>query len=601
MPDQRPLTVVHVTHEATEKLGGIGAVLEGLIANQTYQRAVGRSILVAPLFKREPGVDPLDRLGEGATKVHYSSIDHIDAVGFGAVLRPIEWAFGTPLVYGRRTLAMEVDHGATGEAEVLLVDVSNPDLRRLAEFKHALYEKFGIHAHRYERSWDFEEYCRLAWPAWHALMALIPASEFPGALISHEYMGMCTALAAAMDPQRRLRTIFHAHECSTARSLVERLPGHDLAFYPAMHRALDSGRHLAAVFGDQSDNPRHALVSQVHRLDLTLAVGEETAAEMRFLGRQSERARTQVCFNGVPSEPLTMVDVERSRKLVFDWIERAYGFRPDYLFTHVTRPVISKGLWRDLRVMSQMEQALKRDGKRAMYLLVTSAGRVRTPEEIARMRERYRWPRAHHEGWPDLVGPEIHLWHDIEVFNNPGRAGAGAIVGAMVNQFGFTRERLGADAPADITIADLRRAADVEFGQSTYEPFGIAQLEPLHCGAICVPSAVCGCVGFAQREIRALGMDPAQTPNLLVADYVNAFDPPADAALLTREQRDAVETRVAGAIAAQLLPRLARTPDDRRRLLDAGQAIAARMNWTRVCEDMFIPALRSVVGERSPA
>jgi len=590
---QRRLTVAHVTHEATEKLGGIGAVLEGLIACPAYQREVSRSILVAPLFVRDAGIDPLKRIGDDATAVFYSGPDRIDRHGFGAVLKPIEWAFGTPIVYGKRTLRMEVDHGGEGEAEILLVDVSNPDLRRLSEFKHALYERFGLHVHRYENSWDFEEYCRLAPTAWHALMALMTPAEFPGVLISHEYMGMCTALAAAMDPQRRLRTAFHAHECASARRLVETLPGHDVAFYGAMKKALANGQHVAGVFGDQSAHPRHALISLAEKLDITLAVGEATADEMRFLGRESEKSNVRVCFNGVPSENLTFEEVTRSRTLVFDWIERVHGFRPDYLFTHVTRPVISKGIWRDLRVLAHMEQELKARGKRGLYLLVTSAGRVRTWDEVSKLRERYKWPADHHEGWPDLVGPEVGFWRDIRIFNNPGRPGAGAVVGALVNQFGFTRERLGPDAPEGITVADLRRAADVEFGQSTYEPFGIAQLEPLHAGAICVPSAVCGCVGYARREIKALGWKEETTRTLLVADYT--AEEPAEPLKVTQADRDREEERIAAAIAKTLLGRLPKSWDDRQALLEEGQKLAERMNWTRVCEEMFLPALRSIV------
>lgn len=591
MPDH--LTVAHVTHEATEKLGGIGAVLEGLIACPAYQRRVRRSILVAPLFVKEPGVDPRRRIGEDATEVLYSGPDRLDPKGFGALLRPIEWAFGTPIVYGRRTLRMDVDHGAEGEAEVLLVDVSNPDPRRLGEFKHALYERFGLHCHRYEKSWDFEEYCRLAPTAWHALMALMGPEEFPGVLISHEYMGMCTALAAAMDPMRRLRTVFHAHECSTARRLVETLPGHDVAFYGAMRTALAHGQHLSAVFGDQSEHPRHALISLAGRLDVTLAVGEATADEMRFLGRESEKSNVRVCFNGVPSEDVSFEGVTRSRGMVLDWAERVYGFRPDYLFTHVTRPVVSKGVWRDLRVLAHMEQGLKARGQRGLYLLLTSAGRVRTWDETARMRERYGWPADHHEGWPDLVGPEVGLWHDIRVFNNPGRAGAGAIVAGMVNQFGFTGPRLGPDAPESMTVADLRRAADIEFGQSTYEPFGIAQLEPLHAGAICVPSAVCGCVGFARREIRALGWNEADTGVLLVADYT--AESPERPLAVTQAERDAAEEVVAADVARRLLARLPRTWEGRRPLLEMGRTLAERMTWSRVCEEMFLPALDSIV------
>ena len=42
--------IVHVTHEAVQKMGGIGTVLEGLLTAKAYQKAVRRSILVGPLL-----------------------------------------------------------------------------------------------------------------------------------------------------------------------------------------------------------------------------------------------------------------------------------------------------------------------------------------------------------------------------------------------------------------------------------------------------------------------------------------------------------------------------------------------------------------------
>ena len=53
--DQKP-TVVHVTHEAAGKIGGIGAVLEGMFTSHAYNNEVGRTVLVCPLFSTEGGV-----------------------------------------------------------------------------------------------------------------------------------------------------------------------------------------------------------------------------------------------------------------------------------------------------------------------------------------------------------------------------------------------------------------------------------------------------------------------------------------------------------------------------------------------------------------
>ena len=41
-------TIVHVTHEAVQKVGGIGAVLQGFFTAKAYQGAVRRSILFGP-------------------------------------------------------------------------------------------------------------------------------------------------------------------------------------------------------------------------------------------------------------------------------------------------------------------------------------------------------------------------------------------------------------------------------------------------------------------------------------------------------------------------------------------------------------------------
>ena len=45
-------TLVHITHEAVGKIGGIGAVLEGFFTSSAYLDAVKRTSLVCPLFSR---------------------------------------------------------------------------------------------------------------------------------------------------------------------------------------------------------------------------------------------------------------------------------------------------------------------------------------------------------------------------------------------------------------------------------------------------------------------------------------------------------------------------------------------------------------------
>ena len=66
-------TVIHVTHEAVQKIGGIGAVLHGLLTSKAYNTAIQRDILMGPLFTTD---------GPAETRLHggevlYSSIDGI--------------------------------------------------------------------------------------------------------------------------------------------------------------------------------------------------------------------------------------------------------------------------------------------------------------------------------------------------------------------------------------------------------------------------------------------------------------------------------------------------------------------------------------------
>jgi hypothetical protein len=591
---ERPITVVHVTHEGIEHMGGIGTVLEGLMTSPVYRAAVGRSIVVGPLPYADRRVaKPIERLGEFATLCRYSGPDHHDPEGLGAILAPIEWAFGVKLVFGTRRFGPP-GSSRPGEADVLLIDVNNPDAQRLGAFKWMLHQRFGIDSLKYEAGWDYEEWCRLAEPAYHALCALLKPAELPAVLISHEFMGVATALRASVD-RRRFRTVFHAHECSTARRICEHLPGHDAAFYPAMRRAMAQGRHVHEVFGDQSDYSRHALVEKTHLFDAVLAVGPETADELRFLSSKMASGPVRVAFNGLPAPRVTIEEKRASRALVNAWLKNLLGFEPDYLFTHVTRPVPSKGLWRDQKVGARLEQHLRRSGQRGVYLLLTCGSHPRSAEDVARMSREYAWPREHREGYPDLDGPEVGIHRAMKSFVEHARTqhGNGHLTPLLVNQFGFTRARLGGDAPEGVSVEHLRRAADAELGMSVYEPFGIAHLEALHAGAVCVPSSVCGCLGLVTRAMKQLGLTPEQCPLVLPADFT-VYEGP-DPVHMTSHERDALEERVCAAIGDELWARLPRTDADRARLLALGQQLAQRMGWDSVCESDIVPALRGVV------
>ena len=582
-----PLTLAHVTHEAVEHLGGIGTVLRGLVTSPVYQQHVGRTILVGPTQARLR-VEAEARLGRHG-KVLYSSIDGIDRSNLASRFRPIEWAFNVAIVYGTRSYHVPED-GRAGEAEVLLIDVfqTNPD--RLNVFKLRLWETFGLDATRYEKAWDFEEYARLAEPAFYALATMLDEHELPCILFSHEFMGMPTALQAILDGQEQFRTAFHAHECATARHIVENHAGHDTMFYNVLDQARESGLSIPEVFGDLDHLFRHALVRRSHLCDGVIAVGDRTRDEMQMLDSRFADQPVDLVYNGLPAAPVTLADKLASRRMLLDYARELIGHEPDVLLTHVTRPVISKGLWRDLKVCHALERRLAagpNGGQTAVLFILTSGGGVRRPQDILAMEQNYGWPRHHRTGYPDLVGPEEQIHRDVALFNRDHRA----VQVVLVNQFGWSRSRIGRRLPEAMTIADLRRATDVELGMATYEPFGISPLEPLGAGAICVISTACGCQGFVRH---VSGGHP--TPNVIEADFTRLPAPRSMAHLLamTQAERDAVEQTVSETVAQALWQRLPHTDEQRQALIDSGQALVRRMSWDQVVEEGLVPLLRRI-------
>src|SRR3712207_2903916 len=134
--------------------------------------------------------------------------------------------------------------------------------------------------------------------------------------------------------------------------------------------------------------------------------------------------------------------------------------------------------------------------------------------------------------------------------------------------------------PADMEFMDIRKGSDVEFGQSIYEPFGIAQVEPISFGGICVFTNVCGCAGFADK---AAGGKP--TPNVIVADYTELPDRsmPAEKLMnIGHAERDAIEHSVAEHVARDLIERLPRTPQEFEQFIERGYAMAQQMSWDAV-------------------
>jgi len=583
------MILVHVTHEAVERMGGIGTVIAGLITADAYADEISRTILLGPLLSTDRPV--ARRLGEGG-RVIYSTLDAVEPSPWREKFRPIERTYDVNIVYGTR----KVDEPCSGrqvEAEVVLIDVFHSNTDRLNLFKAELFRNFGVPSAEFEHIWEYEEYVRLAEPGFEAIRALTADGDDDQAVfLAHEYMGMATALKAVLAGRPRTRAVFYAHEVASVRPIVEGRPGHDTMFYNVLRTARQSGLTLEDVFPAVAKNFKHPLVKAARYCDGVFSVGDSVIEEMRFLDRYFKTMEIDLVYNGIPAMPLSLKDKRLSRDRMKQYAENLFGVRPDWIMTHVARPVVSKAIWRDIRVLHEMEPILAGRAERAVYFMLGTLAGQRRRRDILQMERRYGWPVTHEQGYPDLCQGEEVLGEVFDDFNRNHEA----VRVAFVNQWDWSREVCGQRMPEDMTFADIRRGTDVEFGLSIYEPFGISQLEPLSFGAICVVSNVCGCLGFVRRACDGQAIDG----HVIEADFLRLSGAGSLEELknLPASRRDEIEMVEGNRLAHQMAERLPRDDDALERRIADGYELARKMGWEHVVREYFLPGLHRAVNGR---
>lgn len=577
--------VVHSTHEAGIKLGGIGAVLDGLLTQPAYNDAVTRTILVGPLNT----ADDLEMSRLFAPRNHFRAEyltwrwDNTVAPELAQAFNQVERDYHVYIVYGKKRYG-------NFEHEVLLIDPHNVNPASVTETKYILSADFGIDSRRYEYDGEYNWYLAAAAPSVAALGALVNWSPGRAVLLAHEWLGLPMVFAALHRQPGTYKSVFYAHEVATMRPIVEGDRGHDTRFYNVLDRARRENLYVSDLFGDQWWNYRHAMIHAAGRFDAFLAVSDITMRELQFLSPQFASRPISLVYNGVPAQTINLDDRWISKDRLARYAEALTGFRPTWVYTHVTRMVLSKALWRDIAVMRHLDNMLAARGETAaLFTLSSTIPAGRSSEQAWQWEREYGWPARHRADNGDLMGLEIEYYQAIQEFN--ARARASRII--LFNQFGWSRDRCGGRMPGDMEYADIRRGPDVEFGQSIYEPFGIAQLEPLSSGALCCLSTSCGCVYFIERT-GGLELD-----NIVLADYISlpyGWEYPTARAMLNigSFERDQIEAAESYRAAAKIIERLPRRGHDAWVLLEQGRALAHKMSWHVVAEQQLLPALNSL-------
>ncbi|RKX86430.1 MAG: hypothetical protein DRP57_01530 [Spirochaetes bacterium] len=573
----------HITHEAVQKIGGIGAVISGLCTADKYKGFFAETLLYGPLFDRNANV--ASRLGKDG-EVMYSSIDNYDSGGYHEKFYSIVRDYKVDIVYGKRVLVNEFNINKTNRADTVLVSINRINEERLNEFKFELWQRYGIESNRYS-SWDYEQYVRIALPYLDILKALYPDS-YKFYHFAHEYMGVPSALSVLMNgtDKNSNRTIFYAHEVSPCRTVVEGNEGHDISFYPELYRNRKAGKTFEDVYGSQKDNYRAELVRSTVNFDYVFAVSDLVKDEYMYFIPGADENKVKVVYNGIPVKLINPDEKLKSRKLLQNYIENLFNFTPDIVFTHVTRLVISKGIWRDITFLYILDEVFHSYGIKGAFILLTSLiGTGRDPAAVSSMEKEYGWPVIHREGWPDLVGSEKDIYDFLSLFN----ARSKNIKAVFLNQFGFNRRRCGERVPEEAGFKDLRIGSDAEFGFSIYEPFGIAQLEVIPFGGIAVLSSSCGSA-FLLKE----AFNGKKSGNYSIVDFIGnsaKYLGSAEINTLTADRRFEIEKAILKDISDKIFKSLPKSDSDRKSLLHSAQENVDKLGWEAIVERMSLSTL----------
>jgi hypothetical protein len=575
---------IHVTHEALFKIGGIGEVLNGLTTSPSYQSFFDKTLFYGPLFEPLPFPSPTIALGKDGI-VLYESRHKYDAGSFGKLFSSICEKYGINLVYGKRKISHPFLPQRSTTVDVLLVDITHMPVDLVNSHKYLLWEKYGLTSDRYDHDWDYEQYLRVGIPYAEISQALYPqAKTFYH--FAHEYMGIPSLLflkISSLYSQERHKLIFYAHEVAPVRRIVERLPGHDLTFYPILEEALSQGNSLEDIFGSQMDWGRTALVKLAKHFDAIFAVGDLVAKEYKFLCPEVEEEKVKVVYNAIPVDHGLTEETFKTKEKILQCLSRKVCERVDLLFTHVCRLVKSKGIWRDFILLTYLDPLLEKSGLKGVYiLLATELPQGRPPEVIAKMVEEYGWPFVHRIGYPDLVGYEVEIYERLSKFNEKSRS----LKGIFINQFGFSKRKCGKDFPEDIDTIDLRLASDAEFGMSIYEPFGIAHIETLPGGGFPVLSTSCGVYYFLKKHF-------PEEQTFFPVDFIGfAMDLPSEFLLsLKDDQREVLEHTILAKIAKRVFELIPKTKEEKLSHYQRIEPILRKLDWDSVVKEYFLKAL----------
>jgi len=495
---------------------------------------------ITPLFLSSKGIYSLDE------DIHHS---------FGK----IESEFNVKIFYGEKK---------EDNLLYLFIDTENIYLHKVNSFKGRIYEKFYIESDKFEKINDYEKIVEFAEPAVKCIELLSKNIECPSPIVfSHEVFGIPAIMNAKMN-NVNIRACFLSYEVHAIRDIVCSHPGHDVAFYNILRHAKNQGKSLEEVFGDRSYIYQFELMRNLYLFDYIFTIGGMLKEELAFIDKKIDKKKIFPVFRGIELDFKALASrKEEDRNTIRKVFSQKIDFDADMIFLHTTRLSISKGIWRDFRVLEVLDEKI--DKNCIFVILGSSAGVHKDIDGLKKISDDYNWPVNHKGGFPDLIDYETEVWWMVNEFNKNSKR----IKVLFVNQPGINKEIF--NWPDGFEISNVLNGADLVFGQSIYEPYGVSQAEAALMNNVVLASSQSGFIAqFKDFELK----------NIIPAEYVSMGRNMDMESLrnISIEERNSMEREYSKKIADIIIERL--SEKDNYNIKDE---VLKRIDWNEISKNIF--------------
>lgn len=568
-------TFVQLSHEPRSPRGGINIAIRGLLSSKPVLRTFSSVLRIGPAewpnseghiaFRR-----PVVQLKAAFEYVVGSAVESLER----SVRRRLAYiASSCDLQF-----AIETETEAPFDTTVLVIrlleEPCSPTNLSRANATREVLNRLGIPVPALPDRPPFDDNILMglliAKPAFRAADLLLTSRGHARQALfcGHEYFSLPFLYLAQEESRSPYRTAAYLSQNHAVTELIDadmESGGTGVERY----RDLDNGP--TALAGIER-HPSYGLLGAVSRLDCVAAVSPSVVRELRAMHPCLQRARIDVVPHGI--DPcLERFNKARAKQTLLSQLSNA-RIAPltndPLLLLKIARPDKCKALRRDLWFLMEFDRLLRKDGRRALYLIVTYWPEDTRTRPHKRIASRDSFLVAVEQARSTLENTDIVL---VEEFDFPTSLG--------------------------LSRTELLQATDVTLALSSYESFGIAAIEGIPYGAVTVISSTTGsCAWMCQRRPNAL----ACHPSVVIADYLETYDD------LERSETTAarVEQLVGAKAARAVLARLSISSDDRiacgreltREVFD--WEIAGELFARRICELFAEPRQKHTLAPRTP-